>query len=62
MGFEKDKQLERQENWHEFALQSGKKCSYCSQILTYEEYQAFGLKLHAQRAPQSLGRGRIFRA
>ena len=44
MGREKDKQIEQQENWHEYARVSGKRCAFCSAVLTYEDYKAFGNK------------------
>jgi len=42
--FEKHKHLMQEENWLEFAGRPERGASYCSHTLTYEEYQAFGLK------------------
>jgi len=37
-GYEKDRRIERQDNWNEYARKTGKCCAYCGQVLTYEEY------------------------
>ena len=44
MGHKKSRQIESQDNWHEFARKSGKRCRFCSAVLTYEEYTDLGLK------------------
>lgn len=33
---------EEQENWEEYARRSGKRCSFCGCVLTYDEYNPFG--------------------
>jgi hypothetical protein len=44
MGREKDRQIEQQENWHDFAKLSGKRCAFCRAVLTYDEYKDLGSK------------------
>lgn len=42
MGREKEKQIEGQENWHRYAKENGKRCAFCDNVLTYEEYTDLG--------------------
>ncbi len=44
MGHDKARQIEQQENWHEYARISGKRCAFCRSVLTYEEYTDLGRK------------------
>ena len=44
MGYEKDTLIEKEDNWHEYARRSGKRCAFCSGVLTYAEYTDLGGK------------------
>jgi hypothetical protein len=38
MGYEKEQQIKQQDNWLRYASLSGKRCAFCNNVLTYEEY------------------------
>jgi hypothetical protein len=44
MGREKDRQIEQQERWHQYARLSGKRCVFCNSVLSYAEYEDLGNK------------------
>ena len=42
MGGEKEKRIEQQDNWYEYALRAGIRCVFCRAALTYDDHKTFG--------------------
>jgi len=42
MGMAKHEQMEREDNWHSYALAKGLRCEWCGSVIGYEERELIG--------------------